>query len=214
MSFGKSFSPEKKWVDEAVAYAASKDVLLVHAAGNDGKNLDTAYNFPTPNYLDSKKATNWITVGASGDPSTGGIAAGFSNYGKKEVDVFAPGVKIYSTIPGGNTYQFLQGTSMASPIVAGVAALLLEYFPTLSALQLKEIIEQSFTPVVDSIRTPGTGALTTLNNISRAGGVLNAHEAVRLASTIKGERKISAGNKNDSSPLQKPITQPKKSKGF
>lgn len=214
MSFGKSFSPEKKWVDEAVAYAASKDVLLVHAAGNDGKNLDTAYNFPTPNYLDSKKATNWITVGASGDPSTGSIAAGFSNYGKKEVDVFAPGVKIYSTIPGGNTYQFLQGTSMASPIVAGVAALLLEYFPTLSALQLKTIIEQSFTPVVDSIRTPVTGALTTLNNISRAGGVLNAHEAVRLASTIKGERKISTGNKNDSSPIQKPITQPKKSKGF
>ena len=79
---------------------------------------------------------------------------------------------------------------------------------------LEIIIEQSFTPVVDSIRTPGTGALTTLNNISRAGGVLNAHEAVRLASTIKGERKISAGNKNDSSPLQKPITQPKKSKGF
>jgi subtilisin family serine protease len=214
MSFGKSYSPEKKWVDEAVAYAASKDVLLVHAAGNDGKNLDTSYNFPTPNYLDSKKAANWITVGASGDPSAGGIAAGFSNYGKKEVDVFAPGVKIYSTIPGGNTYQFLQGTSMASPVVAGVAALLLEYFPTLSASQLKEIIEQSSTPIADSIRTPGTGALTTLSAISRTGGVLNAYEAVRLASTYKGERKLIAGIKNEPTTTQKPITQPKKTKGF
>jgi subtilisin family serine protease len=214
MSFGKSYSPEKKWVDEAVAYAASKDVLIVHAAGNDGKNLDTSFNFPTPNYLDSEKATNWITVGASGDPSTGGIAAGFSNYGKKEVDVFAPGVKIYSTIPGGNTYQFLQGTSMASPVVAGVAALLLEYFPTLSASQIKEIIERSSSPIVDSIRTPGTGALTTLSDISRTGGVLNAYEAVRLASTYKGERKLVAGTKNDSITPKKSITQPKKTKGF
>ena len=214
MSFGKSYSPEKKWIDEAVAYAASKDVLLVHAAGNDGKNLDTTFNFPTPNFLDSKKAANWITVGASGDPTAGGITAGFSNYGKNEVDVFAPGVKIYSTIPGGNTYQFLQGTSMASPVVAGLAALLLEYFPTLSAIQLKEVIERSGILVSDTVRTPGTGTPTTMLNLSRTGGIINAYEAVRLASTYKGERKIIAANKNEVPSSQKPITQPKKTKGF
>ena len=213
MSFGKSYSPEKKWIDEAVAYAASKDVLLVHAAGNDGKNLDTSYNFPSPNFLDSKRAPNWITVGASGDPSAGGITAGFSNYGKNEVDVFAPGVKIYSTIPGGNTYQFLQGTSMASPVVAGLAALILEYFPSLSAVQLKDIIERSSVPVADSVRTPGTGQLTTMNSLSKTGGIINAYEAVRLASTYKGERKVEIG-KNQAKLPTNTGTMPKKTKGF
>src|SRR4029079_10965155 len=98
MSFGKDFSPEKKWVDAAVKYADSKGVLLVHAAGNDAKNLDSSYNFPTPLFLDNKRPSNWITVGASGDPKAGGLTANFSTYGKKEVDVFAPGVKIYSTV--------------------------------------------------------------------------------------------------------------------
>ena len=168
----------------------------------------STYNFPTPTFLDSKRASNWITVGASGDPTTGGLAANFSNYGKNEVDVFAPGVKIYSTVPGGNTYQFLQGTSMASPVVAGVAALLLEYFPTLSAKQLKEIIERSAIAVSDSIRTPGTGELTTLNSISRTGGILNAYEAVRLASSYTGERKIELKKAST------PIVPVKKTKGF
>ena len=212
MSFGKSFSPEKKWVDEAVAYVASKDVLLVHAAGNDGRNLDTSYNYPTSKFLDDKRATNWITVGASGDPAAGGVTAGFSNYGKEEVDVFAPGVKIYSTVPGGNTYQFLQGTSMASPVVAGLAALLLEYFPTLSARQIKDVIERSSVPFTDSVRTPGTGKLTTLNNLSKTGGLVNAYEAVKLAATIKGERKLAVARTPEKTGTL-PAT-PKKTKGF
>lgn len=192
MSFGKSFSPEKKWIDEAVAYAAEKDVLLLHAAGNDGKNLDSNYNYPSSLFVNQNRAANWITVGASGDPLTGGIAAGFSNYGKGEVDVFAPGVKIYSTASGSDRYQFLQGTSMASPVVAGLAALLLEYYPTLSAIQIKDVIERSAVPLTDAVRTPGTGTLTTLDQLSKTGGILNAFEAVKLAATIKGERKIIA----------------------
>ena len=212
MSFGKSYSPEKKWVDEAVAYAAAKDVLLIHAAGNDGKNLDTSYNYPTSKFIDDKRASNWITVGASGDPVAGGITAGFSNYGKLEVDVFAPGVKIYSTVPGGNTYQFLQGTSMASPVVAGLAALLLEYFPTLSARQIKDVIERSAVPLSDSVRTPGTGKLTTLNNLSKTGGLVNAYEAVKLAATIKGERKLIAVRTPEKAAMLP--TTPKKTKGF
>lgn len=192
MSFGKSYSPEKSWVDDAVRYAESKGVLLVHAAGNDSKDVDTAFNFPSPVFLtDAKRASNWITVGASGpseDLSAGGLTAGFSNYGKKEVDVFAPGVKIYSTVPGGNTYQNLQGTSMASPVVAGLAAFILEYYPALSPEQVKMVIEKSAQKPPVKVKEPGTGDEVELSDISRSGGIVNAYEAIKLASTLKGER--------------------------
>lgn len=189
MSFGKGFSPEKIWVDDAVKYAESKDVLLVHAAGNDAKNNDTTFNFPNPVYqADGKRAENWITVGASSDPKAGGFTASFSNYGKKEVDVFAPGVKIYSSVPGGNTYQNLQGTSMASPVVAGVAAFILEYYPNLSAQQVKMVIEKSSVKLTEKVKNPETGEMVSLSDISKSGGFLNAYEAIKLASTLKGER--------------------------
>jgi subtilisin family serine protease len=191
MSFGKGFSPQKEWVDDAVRYAQSKGVLLVHAAGNDAANIDTAWNFPTPVYkTDDKRASNWITVGASGDPQLGGLAASFSNYGKKEVDVFAPGVKIYSTIPGGNTYGEAQGTSMASPVVAGVAALILEYYPNLSAEQVKYVIEKSSVKPDMKVKVPGGDTEVDMSELSTTGGLLNAYEAVKLASTLKGERKL------------------------
>jgi cell wall-associated protease len=201
MSFGKSFSPDKKWVDEAVEYAKSKGVLLVHAAGNDAKNVDSNWNFPSPIYKDGiKRATNWITVGASGDlsidqinPNTGekffSLTAGFSNYGKNRVDVFAPGMKIYSTVPGGNTYGNAQGTSMASPVVAGIAALILQYYPNLSAEQVKYAIEKSTLPPTYDVIVPGTERKVNLADISKSGGVVNAYEALRVASTLKGERK-------------------------
>jgi len=189
MSFGKGFSPEKKWVDDAVKYAESKGVLLVHAAGNDAKNIDSNYNYPTPLFLDGKRPTNWITVGASGDPKAGGITANFSNFGKKEVDVFAPGVRIYSTVPGGNTYQNLQGTSMASPVVAGLAAFLLEYYPNLSPAQVKMVIEKSSVKLAEKVKNPETEEMVALTEISKSGGLINAYEAIKLASTIKGDRK-------------------------
>ena len=191
MSFGKDFSPEKEWVDDAVKYAEQKGVLLVHAAGNDAKNIDSADNFPTGVYKDANgKATNWITVGASGDPKNGGITARFSNYGKSEVDVFAPGVQIYSTIPGGNTYGNASGTSMACPVVAGTAAFILEHYPNLSATQLKYVIEKSATVPAEEVNIPGTEDKISLSEISKTGGLLNAYEAIKLASTLKGERVI------------------------
>jgi subtilisin family serine protease len=188
MSFGKDFSPQKKWVDEAVKYAESKGVLLVHAAGNDAKNIDTADNFPNPVFADGKgRANTFVTVGASGDATNGGLTASFSNYGKKEVDLFSPGVKIYSTLPGSN-YGNLSGTSMACPVVAGVAAFLLEYYPNLSAKQLKYIIEKSAVPISEKVKLPGTDEKVNLSDISKSGGIVNAYEAVKLAATIKGER--------------------------
>jgi len=191
MSFGKDFSPQKQWVDDAFRYAESKNVLLVHAAGNDAKNVDNEDNFPSPVYINGKgRAGNVITVGASGDPKNGGLTASFSNYGKKEVDVFSPGVKIYATLPGGNTYGNLQGTSMACPLVAGIAALTLEYFPTLSAKQLKYVIEKSAQQPDYKVNKPGSDEMVNLADISKSGGIVNAYEALKLAATLKGDRKI------------------------
>ncbi|HRP44428.1 MAG TPA: S8 family serine peptidase, partial [Ginsengibacter sp.] len=194
MSFGKSYSPQKNWVDDAVKYAAAHDVLLVHAAGNDSRNLDSSFNFPNPIFQDgSGEARNFITVGASGDPTNGGFTASFSNYGKNSVDVFAPGVNIYSTLPGGNVYGKMSGTSMAAPVVSGIAALLLEYFPTLSAEQLKYVIEKSVVPITEDVILPGTQddgpVKVKLSDISKTGGEVNAYNAVKLAQTLKGERK-------------------------
>jgi subtilisin family serine protease len=189
MSFGKPFSPEKKWVDDAVKYAQSKGVLLVHAAGNDAENIDSAQNFPNPVYRDnSGVASNFITVGASGDSTNGGFTASFSNYGKKSVDVFAPGVNIYSTLPNDKFGNF-SGTSMATPVVAGVAALILEYYPDLSAEQVKYVIDHSAVPITQKVKLPGTEDSVSLTDISITGGELNAYNALKLASTLKGERR-------------------------
>jgi len=194
MSFGKSFSPEKNWVDDAVKYAESKGVLLVHAAGNDASNIDSVDNFPNPVFLKNKyRATNWITVGASSDPLAEpgfkSLTASFSNYGKSEVDVFAPGTKIYSTIPGGNTYGNAQGTSMASPVVAGVAAFLMSYYPTLTPQQIKEAIEKSAVGPDMVVKIPGSDEEVELAEISKTGGLLNAFEAAKLAATLENQKK-------------------------
>lgn len=189
MSFGKSYSPQKHWVDEAFAYAESKNVLLVHAAGNDAKDVDYADNFPNPNYVNGGRAGNLITVGASAEPKSGSYTASFSNYGKKEVDVFAPGAKIYSTLPGGNNYGNLSGTSMAGPVVAGIAALTLQYYPNLTAKQLKYVIEKSAMQPKEKVNKPGTDEKVQLGEISKTGGIVNAYEAVKLASTLTGENK-------------------------
>ncbi len=188
MSFGKSFSPRKKWIDEAVEYAASKGVLLVHAAGNDHKNVDSTDNFPNANLSTSrKKASNWITVGASanGDVEGDGFTASFSNYGKDQVDVFAPGAKIYATFPGGNVYRSLDGTSMASPVVAGTAAFLLSYFPYLTPEQLKTCIEKGAAVPEYKVRKPGTDEMVELSEISKTGGILNAYESAKIAASMQ-----------------------------
>jgi subtilisin family serine protease len=204
MSFGKDFSPQKKWVDEAVKYAESKGVLLVHAAGNDAKNIDTADNFPNAIMKSTnKKASNWITVGASGDPKAGGLTASFSNYGKNQVDVFAPGVKIYSSVPGGNTYAMAQGTSMACPVVAGTAAFLLEYFPYLTPQQLKYCLEKSAQAPDIKVRKPGTDEMVALSDISESGGIINAYEAAKVAATLDPSGKSVAPKKTSPKPTLK-----------
>ena len=190
MSFGKSYSPEKHWVDSAVAYAEQKDVLLVHSAGNENYNLDSVTVFPNANLAAFKKnASSFITVGASSDTliTDGNIAADFSNYGKQNVDLFAPGVKIYSTLPGGNIYGNQDGTSMAAPIVTGVAALLRTYYPSLTAKQVKTILEKTvFTPTATApCLQPGNSSIVVpFNTLSKTGGIVNAYNAVVQANSM------------------------------
>lgn len=205
MSFGKGFSPQKAWVDDAIRYAEEKGVLIIHAAGNDGANNDEVENYPKDTYNDGKEANNVITVGAIGNGRTGSKVAGFSNYGKKEVDVFAPGVQIYSTIPGGNKYNNASGTSMASPVVAGVAALILSYYPDLSARQLKEIIEKTASPLPDNmVNKPGSkDEMIDFSELSTSGGLVNVYEALKLASKTKGENAKENRKKMKMAPVSK-----------
>jgi cell wall-associated protease len=188
MSFGKSFSPQKEAVDKAVKYAESKGVLLIHAAGNDNDDLDEKLNYPNRNYKKGGVAKNWLEIGASAFGADDQFVGSFSNYGKKSVDLFAPGVQIYSTVPN-DKYENLQGTSMACPATTGVAALVLSYFPDLSPGQLKEVLLQS-TRKFDNLQVtkPGTkDEKVNFSELSTTGGIVNAYEAVKLAMTLKSK---------------------------
>ncbi len=182
MSFGKSYSPNAEWVYDAIKYAAQKDVLLVHAAGNDGSDIDTAENFPN----DSKDkinefADNVITVGAMTRHYDERLVASFSNYGKKNVDIFAPGLEIYSTFPK-DSYESIQGTSMAAPEVAGVAALIRSFYPTLTASQVKKIIMESGLEYDGEVILPGSESeKASFKDLSVSGKILNAYNALKLA---------------------------------
>ncbi|HTB07917.1 MAG TPA: S8 family serine peptidase [Bacteroidia bacterium] len=184
MSFGKPYPYNKKTVDEAVKYAEAHDVLLVHAAGNDHNNNDSIADYPNCRYEGTNEhASNWIEVGAS---DVKGRPATFSNYGAKNVDLFAPGVKIYSTVPDTN-YAYLNGTSMATPCVAGVAAIIREYFPKLTAKQVKEILMESVRKMTDKIHMPGHPTNeVTYSDLCVSGGLIDANKAVQLA--MKMER--------------------------
>ena len=182
MSFGKRFSPQKKVVDEAVKYAESKGVLLIHAAGNSAHDTQEVKQFPSPNLdIPQYRASNWLEVGAVSWKGNEDMVATFSNYGKTTVDIFAPGVDILSTAPD-QDYEKASGTSMAAPVTTGVAALLMSYFPGLSAQEVKEILLKSSTNYQgQKVKIPGKSELTKFGQLSQSGGVINAFEAVKLA---------------------------------
>lgn len=241
MSFGKSYKWDKKIVDEAIKYAESKGVLLVHAAGNDNQNNDIEENYPNKYYdspeaeayklahkktsladftppkpmpqtsngmgmrppmsrpvavkpipLDSAKyqlphASNWIEVGASAYKDDDNLKADFSNYGKYTVDVFAPGFLINSTVPD-NKYEDLDGTSMASPVVSGLAALILSYYPDLKPSQVREIIMQSVSKVPHKVKyknEKGENVRVPFSDVCVSGGIVNTYNALKLAETYK-----------------------------
>lgn len=188
MSFGKSFSPNKELVYEAIKYAESKGVLIFHAAGNDNKDLDFNYNYPS-NYKDNEMTpmvSNMITVGAS-TRYPDRLKASFSNFGAVKVDLFAPGAEIYATIPD-NSYRYLQGTSMASPVAAGCAALLWSYFPQLTANQVKEILFETVNVSESEVNVGKEGEPRKFSDLSATGGVVDVNKAVRLAFDRYGKK--------------------------
>lgn len=239
MSFGKAYKWDKKAVDEAVKYAESKGVLLVHAAGNENSNNDIVDNYPNKYYdspeaeayakahqkpvkgltlptrnemmrgqgmgmgrrpdafakpapLDSAKynlphASNWIEVGASSYKDDSDLKASFSNYGKFNVDVFAPGFMINSTVPG-SKYEEYDGTSMAAPIVSGLAALILSYHPELSPAQVRDILIKSVSKVAHKISYKNErdeNVRVPFSEICVSGGIVNAYNALKLAATYE-----------------------------
>ena len=192
MSFGKKLSPHKDWVDAAFKYAAAKNVLLVMAAGNDNQDVDKTPTYPNDTFADGSgtDAGNVICVGASSAKLDEKLPASFSNYGKKNVDVFAPGVKVTS-IDKDAEFNTADGTSFASPITAGIAALVLEYYPHLSARQLKQVILASAKPLIGrKVILPGTAdKMVDFTSLSKTGGIVNAYKALMIASTMKGELK-------------------------
>ena len=190
MSFGKPYSPYKSAVDDAVKYADAHGVLMVHAAGNDGADLSKGKNFPTPNYLGGGRPRLWIEVGASSWKGGDSLAASFSNYGKGEVDVFAPGVDILSTVPG-NQYERDSGTSMAAPVVSGLAALIMGYYPNLTTADVRNIIVSSVSSYRDqSVVRPGSEDKehVPFGSLSVTGGIVNAYNAIKMADEMSNAK--------------------------
>lgn len=185
MSFGKKVSPHKEWVDEAFKYAAAHNVLLVQAAGNENLDLDVKQEYPNDTFLDGTDGSdNVIDVGASGLKADSNLVADFSNYGKKSVDLFAPGVKVTSLDMNAELVTE-DGTSFSSPIVTGVAALILEHYPTLTAKQVKQAIIESVEPIKGvMVHKPGTKELVDFSTLSKTGGIINAYKAVEIASKM------------------------------
>ena len=180
-SFGKGYSPNKEWVYEALKYAGENDVLIVNAAGNDGANIDEVYTYPNDSKdLIMEFTDNVITIGAMSANWDENLPASFSNYGKLNVDVFAPGVAIYSTFPD-ERYNAISGTSMAAPSTAGVAALIRSYYPKLTAKQVKQILMNSGTQVNMDVKLPGGEELVPFSDLSVSGRLVNAYNALRMA---------------------------------
>ena len=181
MSFGKSLSPQKYAVDAAVKYAESKGVLLVHAAGNENENIDQTENYPSKYLTDSSMVENWLEVGATTWMQSPSTVANFSNYGHKTVDVFAPGFEIKSTVVG-SKYEELSGTSMAAPVVTGLAALILSYYPEFDFRQVKNIVLNSATKLNHlQVARPGSSEIVEFGELSSTGGIVNAYQAILLA---------------------------------
>ena len=180
MSFGKYFSPEKDWVQDAIKYAEKKGVLLVNAAGNDATDDDSLTFYPN-----APTASNFIKVGASTYDSS--LVARFSNYGARSVDLFAPGVSMYATELNGG-YSRHQGTSYSAPMVAGLAALIWSYYPQFTYQQVRECIEQSATQINVMVTKPGTNNKVPFRSLCRTGGIVNAYKAIEIAEKIAGKK--------------------------
>lgn len=190
MSFGKDFSSNQQWVSDALKYAEKHDVLVVHSAGNDRSNTDEFRNYPSDVNFDgtSEICNNFINVGSTSKKPDSKFVSPFSNYGKQNVDLFAPGQEIYTTTKD-NSYGSDSGTSLAGPMVSGTAALIWSYYPKLTAVEIKQIILESGTPYNLEVIVPGTkDKKVPFSDLSKSGKVLNAYNAMILAEKVSKKK--------------------------
>ena len=185
-SFGKGYSPHVDWVWDALRHAEKKDVLIVNAAGNSSENIDPGMKktFITDEKEGKEIVSNFLTVGSSSYDYGEEQISRFSNYGKISVDLFAPGDKIWSTIPN-KSFDYHSGTSMAAPNASGVAAVLRSYFPKLSASKVKKILMDSGLPLFDRVKVPGSEKLLAPKEVSKSGKLINLYNALIYASNKK-----------------------------
>ena len=190
-SFGKYFSQNSQWVRDAIIYAGKNNVLIVNAAGNENIDLDKKPVFPNDQTTTGAEISDtFLTVGALQNKYGSQIVADYSNYGKTNVDVFAPGSDIYSTFPE-NEYESIGGTSMAAPGVAGIAALILSQYPNLTASQVKKIIIQSGLTINRNVVVNQKESAMPFSNASRSGKIVNAYNALILADKVqRGQVKL------------------------
>ena len=176
MSFGKQYSPKAVIVNDAIDYAISKDVLLIHAAGNESTNIDETAHYPNGTKKNRKSKKSFITVGASTINDTTFVLADFSNYGPKSVDVLAPGEEIYSTVSG-NQYEWNSGTSMAAPVVSGLAAVYRGLYPDKNANQIKKLILKSIDKY-KNLKTEVKDQTSPLKSVVRHPGFLDVRHLI------------------------------------
>ena len=187
MSFGKDLSMYPELISEALQYAEKHNVLIVHAAGNNGINIDNSTFYPN-DYNKIEICNNFITVGSINKNYGEKMVSSFSNYGKVNVDLFAPGEDIYTAIPD-NQYGFDSGTSLAAPMVSGTAALIWLYYPKLNVQQVKQIILESGTPYDLEVIVPGTkDKKVKFSELSKTGKVLNVYNAMQMAKEMSKKK--------------------------
>lgn len=192
ITFGKGFSQYENWILDAIKYAERKNVLIVSAAGNEGHNVDFHVDFPNDTNSEGEEiSNNYINVGASNRFLNNKLLANFTCYGKKNVDVFAPGVDIYTSAPN-NKYMFDSGTSLSTPIVSGIAALVWSHYPNLKAHEIKEIIMESgvsYDIDVEITNEKGEKVEVPFNSLSKSGKIVNAYNALLMAKNYKKWKK-------------------------
>ena len=189
MSFGKYYSPYSEMVADAIAYAERNNVIMVHAAGNDASDIDGKPHFPAKSFTTTNAENKfWIEVGANSSDRKKGIVANFSNYGNSTVDIFAPGVDIYSCVPG-SEYKAQSGTSMAAPVVTGVVALILNYYPDMNRADVKALLVNSGVDFskkkVYAPSEEGAADKVKFGELSNSGKVVNANEALEQAAEMQ-----------------------------
>lgn len=178
---------QKEWMIEALRYAESKGILVIVPAWELSQDLAKQTFYPNRRMTGDKELTNLMVISSSdkeGNPSLN------ANYGAKELDLFAPGINIYSAYTG-DTYQIGSGVGLASASVAGVAALIKAYYPHLTGSQIRDILLESVTSrkgveVEKGIEVDGkqTQDLFLFDDLCLSGGILNAYQAIMAADKL------------------------------